>query len=129
MPFILYDFVNEAHVNEFKKWTQDLEKNPRAKLNEKIDKLFLYGDGLHPHVLTDTDVPGIQKLRVQGNVKLRPLLCKGPVQVHAEYTFLMGAKEIGSKWVPANAPKKANDKKQAVRANPKTRRIEHEKIY
>lgn len=124
----LYDYVNAQGENELKKWAEGLQKVQRAKLNEKLDKLQLYGDGLHPHMLTDTGTPGIQKLRVKGNVQLRPLLCKGPVQVNSEYTLLMGAKEVGGKWVPREAPRTADALKQAVIADPLGRRKDHERV-
>lgn len=128
MAFTLYDFLSESGNNEFKEWTENLQSKERAKLNEKLDKLQEHGDTLYPLMLTGTDVAGIQKLRVQGGVKLRPLLCKGPVDIASEYTLLMGAKEIGDKWVPKDAPKKANDKKAEVAANPLGRRKLHERV-
>lgn len=128
MTFKLFNYINDGGENEFKTWTAGLEKIQRAKLNEKIDKLHLHGDALHPHMLSDTEVPGIQKLRVQGGVKLRPLLCKGPVLIKSEYTFLKGAKEIGSKWSPKNAPRTADSHKIEVANNPVHRRKDHENI-
>ena len=128
MRYRLFDYVNAKGENEFKQWTEGLEKVQRAKLNEKLDKLQLYGDGLHPHMLTDTGTPGIQKLRVKGNVQLRPLLCKGPVQIDSEYTLLMGAKEVDGKWVPREAPSTADTLKQAVIADPLGRRKNHERV-
>ncbi len=128
MPFTLYDYVSANGTNEFKSWTEGLEKEQRAKLNEKLDKLSQHGDDLHPHMLTDTDVPGVKKLRVRGKVQLRPLLCNGPINVRDEYTLLMGAKEVGDKWVPKNAPSAANSRKQEVRADPDNRRKRHERV-
>lgn len=128
MSYQLFDYVNPQGVNEFKEWTEALEKPQRAKLNEKLDKLEIYGDALYPEMLTGTPVAGISKLRIKGNVQLRPLLCKGPVVINTEYTLLMGAKEVGSKWVPKAAPETANSKKQLVIIEPANRRVNHEKI-
>lgn len=128
MAFTLYDYFSESGVNEFKEWAEGLQSKERAKLNEKLDKLQEHGDTLYPHMLTGTSVAGIQKLRVQGGVKLRPLLRKGPVDMASEYTLLMGAKEVGNKWVPKNAPKTASDRKAEVAANPVGRRKLHERV-
>jgi len=128
MPPLLYDFVNSHSENEFKEWTQNLQKTQRAKLNEKLDKLEIYGDELHPEVLTGTPIAGISKLRIRGNVQLRPMLCKGPVDVGNEYTLLMGAKEVGGKLVPKDAPSKAGANKNEVIANPLKRRRKHERV-
>lgn len=125
MTYLIYDYINSHGQNEFKEWTSKQEKKQRAKLDEKIDKLALYGDGLYPHTLTGTAISGIQKLRIQGNVKLRPLLCHGPINVKTEYTFLMGAKEVGNKWEPKNAPSIANVKKEQVVQDPGHRRTKH----
>ncbi|MDP1638145.1 MAG: hypothetical protein Q8K74_10720 [Candidatus Nitrotoga sp.] len=105
-----------------------LEKRQLAKLNEKLDKLELYGDALYPDMLTGTPVAGISKIRARGNVQLRPLLCKGPVDITKEYTLLMGAKEIGNKWKPENAPTIANGKKKMIIEDSKNRRIKHERV-
>ena len=128
MKYALYDFLDSNSVNMIKQWADGLQKAERGKLREKIDKLAMHGDALHPHMLSDSGVAGIQKLRVQGGVKLRPLLCKGPVALHTEYTLLMGAKEIGSKWSPKDAPSTANQNKKAVALDAIARRKKHERI-
>lgn len=128
MTFKLYDYLNAKGKNEFKEWCEKLEKSHLIKLNEKLDKLILYGEGLIPNLLSDTPVPGIKKIRVRGNVQLRPLLCRGPVHITEEFTLLMGAKEIGGKWSPADAPKTAKIKKQDVIDDPVRRRRDHENV-
>lgn len=128
MTFNLYDYVNHHNQNEFKEWTLGLEKSQRAKLNEKIDKLAIYGDQLFPEMLTGTSIAGILKLRAKGNVQLRPLLCKGPINIKHEYTLLFGAKEVGGKWVPSGAPSKAAKLKEEVTKEPKKRRTKHERV-
>lgn len=128
MPFLIYDYVSHHGQNEFKDWTSGLEKLQRGKLNERIDKLALYGDALYPEMLAGTSVAGIQKLKIKGNVQLRPLLCKGPVNIQDEYTLLMGAKEVGSKWVPKGAPSTAATKKAEIIKDPTKRRTKHERV-
>jgi hypothetical protein len=128
MAFKLFDYVNAKGENEFKKWTAKQQLVQRARLNERLDKLSQLGDTLIPNMLTGTGTPGIQKLRVKGNVQLRPLLCKGPVDIHWEYTLLMGAKEVGDELDPHNAAATANKRKQEVIADPKHRRKEHERV-
>jgi len=128
MAYRLFDYVNPAGINEFKAWTEGLEKVQRAKLNERLDKLEQHGDGLLPQVLSPTHVAGILKLRVHGNVQLRPLLCRGPVRVRHEFTLLMGAKEIGDKWSPLDAPERAEHKKNEIKANPERGRRDHERV-
>lgn len=127
MRFKIFDFVNKKGVNEFKEWSENLQKSQRAKLNEKIDKLALYGDELMPQLLTDSGENGIKKLRITvQNVQLRPLLCNGPINNETEYTFLMGAKEIGGEWEPKNARETARKNMDEIIANPDKRRTKHE---
>lgn len=128
MPFQIYDYVNQSGKNEFREWASRQQKVPLGKLNEKIDLLMLYGETLSPHTLTDSGVAGILKLRIQGPVKLRPLLCRGPVNNQLEYTLLMGAKEIGSKWEPKMAPTAAAKLKAEVINDPANRRTNHERV-
>lgn len=129
MPFSLFDYINNQGENEFKKWSEALQKTQRAKLYQKLDKLELVGDGLMPELLTDTSITGIKKLRIKvQNVQLRPLLCNGPINKESEFTLLMGAMEKGDKWSPKDAPQKALDKREEVIKDPSKKRRKHERV-
>jgi len=110
-----------------KKWSAGLQKKERAKLNSKIDALAMHGTDLIPGILSPTGVPNIFKLRVKGQVQLRPLLCEGPGHAEAAFTFLLGAKEIASEYEPANAPDRAAELRNDLLAHPE-RRTEHERV-
>lgn len=69
-------------------------------------------------MLTDTSTPGIQKLRVKGNVQLRPMLCKGPIHNDSEFTLLIGAIERDSCLSPDKADEKANQRKTIIVPKP-----------
>lgn len=128
MPFLLFDYVNDKGENEFKEWSKTLQKKELAKLNQKLDMLVCHGDDFTPHLFTDTSISNIKKLRVRGSVQLRPLLCHGPINNNLEYTLLMGAKEIGDKWLPKDAPQKALNKMLEVTEDPDKKRREHERV-
>jgi hypothetical protein len=125
--FILFDYIDDDGNNEIKAWTLQLQKVQRAKLNAKLDMLQQLGPDLFPQVLTDTPTPGIQKIRIKGNVQLRPMLCKGPINNETEFTLLIGAMERDSCFVPAKADQKAKDRKEIILKNPK-RRCSHERV-
>ena len=128
MSFNLFDYCDANGVNQFKEWAKKLQTPQRAKLNAKLDMLSNQGSELFPDVLTGTDTPGILKLRVKGNVQLRPMLCDGPVNINKEYTLLLGAIEVGDELKPKNADKLADKRKNEVKLNPNTRRVKHERI-
>jgi len=125
--FALFDYTDKNGNNDIKAWTLGLQKNQRARLNAKLDMLTEHGLELFPHVLTDTPTPGIQKLRVKGNVQLRPMLCKGPINNENEFTLLIGATERDSRFVPDKADEKASDRKKIIIENP-YRRCPHERV-
>lgn len=127
MTYALFDYVDAHGRNSFANWTRELQKTTRAKLNAKIDMLAMHGETLVPHLLTDTPVAGIRKLRVKGQVQLRPLLCRGPADMQTEYTFLIGAFERGDEFDPEDAPDSA-DARRATVAHDLRRRCTHERI-
>lgn len=126
MAFLLYDYVDEHGRNQIYIWTHSLQTKERIKLQYKLDDLVMHGEGLRPQMLTDSGVPGVLKLRVHGGVQLRPLLCKGPVNMHSEFTLLAGAIEIGSKLKPAGISATAAERKEDVRRTPHKLRKLHE---
>jgi hypothetical protein len=128
MLFLLYDHRSQFGENTIKTWILNLQKAQRAKLNAKLDMLQRNGIALFPEVLTGTDTPGVLKLRVKGNVHLRPMLCKGPTNTEQEFTLLIGAVEIGGKLKPSGADAIAGELKKEILNNPETRRIIHERI-
>lgn len=120
----LYDYLDAHGDNPFAEWSRKQQKPQRAKLNARVDWLAVHGEDLFPEVLTNTHISGIRKLRIKGQVQLRPLLCRGPFG-NDEYTFLMGAKEVGDEWVPIDAPETADSRRSVLYCDDK-RRIDHE---
>lgn len=128
MSFKLFDFLNDNGENEFKEWSSNLQKDQKGKLNNRLDHLSLHGDTLMPQMLAGTDIAGILKLKIKGNVQLRPMLTKGPIDIMNEYTLLLGAKEVGDKLQPKDAPEIANRNKAKVKRDPNNRRVKHETV-
>ncbi len=125
MPFQIYNYVDDDETVPFKLWSDGLEKTQKAKLNSKLDALYMHGEILRPEVLANTDIPSIFKLRVKGNVQLRPLLCREPNG--SGYVFLVGAKEIGGKLHPKDILDKAEKYKNKLLADFATRSTKHER--
>jgi len=128
MRFRLFDFVNCHGKNEIKSWTKELQKKELAKLNAKLDLLALHGDDLLPDTLANTPTPGVLKLRVHGKVQLRPMLCRGPIDIFGEYTLLIGAFERGGEFDPSKADQIADERKLEINRDPTNRRCKHERV-
>jgi transcriptional regulator with XRE-family HTH domain len=72
MPWTIYNYVHPREGNLVKTWSLGLQKKERAKLNAKIDALAMHGPDLIPGLLSPTGVPSIFKLKIRGQVQLRP---------------------------------------------------------
>jgi len=130
MAWRLYDYLNQRGDNEVADWTRGLQKSDRARLNQKLDMLERYGiDGLPPKLVAGP-LGGhrhIYKLRIDGSVAMRPMLCKGPIDMNREFTLLLGATERDRVLDPMDAPRRAEQRRTEIIANP-TRRCNHERV-
>jgi hypothetical protein len=106
-------------------WCARLQPKEKAKLDFRIDALEEHGTELIPGIVSPTGVNCILKMKVQGQVKLRPMLCEGPGD-KISFTFLLGAKEVQWKYEPAYAPETAAEYRKDLIAEP-TRRCLHER--
>jgi hypothetical protein len=129
MTWTLYDYVDAHGNNDFEAWSRSLQKQELAKLNARLKVLEDNGPALAPQMLAGplSGYPHIYKLKMNGKIALRPLLCKGPISNETEYTLLKGAFEVGNKWQPASAPSEAVTRRAIVIADPK-RRTAHVKV-
>ena len=104
--FDIFDFLSDGGENLIRRWAdgEALSRRDRAILNQKLDRLAqmdfdlargtkLLAGPVHAH---------IYKLRVFGDVMLRPMLCKGPLRPDREYTVPVGAVERDGKLRPAH---------------------------
>jgi hypothetical protein len=130
MAWVLYDYVNQRPENEFRIWSSGLQKHELAKLNARLDLLEQHGPELLPKMLAGPirGQPHLYKLVINGRIALRPILCKGPVDMQREFTLLMGATERGFEWVPRDAPASAEVLRQHVIDDPSHRRCLHEPV-
>lgn len=124
MAYAIYDYINANGKNEFHEWLKNVDSRQRAKLDSKIDMLEMSGAELPPNLLSPCDGP-IKKIKVQGNPKLRPRLCAGPIDTGIEYTLLVGATERGWKDVPANVIQIAKARREEILKFGHDRRCTH----
>jgi hypothetical protein len=130
----IYDYVGWDGENDILNWSKSLQSGNLGRLNRKIKMLEDNGPDLGPNLLAGP-IKGyahIYKLKVRGNVQLRPLLCYGPLDNDIEFTFLKGAVEVGNEYSPKSAPSEAQIRRQEViddgKHDGKNRRCDHVKV-
>jgi len=125
----LYDYLDDDGSNVIVAWTRQQTKRDQAKLINKLRALeqmdfdLAWGSKL----LQGPIAPHIYKLKIHGEVMLRPLLCRGPIDNDIEYTLLIGAVEINSVLTPSTAIGRAQLARQAV-INNSNRRCSHVQV-
>ena len=124
----MHDFVDNKGRNAMQLWATDrgLTKRDRGQLNQKTDMLQLNGFALHPNLLAGPihKQKHVYKLIVHGQRMLRPMLCKGPFDMNAEFTFLLGAIEINFRL--DEDPCEATTRREIL-LNDRSRRKPHER--
>jgi hypothetical protein len=125
---ILWEWTEE-HGESGVLSTADLEVAQRARLDERLDRIEELDS------LTFESVKGLifpwkgqfKKMKVRGNVALRPILVLGPFDRKHEVTFLALAKERDGALLPRNVEDIAADRLAEVLANPRERRKRYER--
>jgi hypothetical protein len=127
----LFDALDERGVNIIEGWMRLLETSDRAKLNQKLDMLqrFEFEQMRGTNVLHGpiNKTKHIYKIRVQSNIAMRPLVCRGPIVNLKEYTLLQGAFEKDY-ILPRSEIKRAEANRLAIIASPDSRRKKHVRI-
>ena len=102
MPFDVYDFTDLDRQSVIAKWSQELTPRSRGQLDSKLHMLATNGMDLPSKLLAGPikKTGHIYKLIIHADVMLRPMLCRGPFEMEAEFTLLVGAKEIQGRLIP-----------------------------
>lgn len=126
----LWDFLSERGRNSIVEWVRQdrLTVRDRAALNNKFKRLaqIEYDLAIKTKLLAGPIYKHVYKLVIHADVMLRPMLCRGPIEVDGEYTMLLGAVEVGGE-LPAGSEQKAEERREIVVRDP-TRRCPHERI-
>jgi hypothetical protein len=120
----IYDYLNANGANPIEEFIRaSIEAKERAKLLARVQALRGSGYAiLGGNVLTDTREKHVKEIRVNGNVAVRMLMCRGPVNGNKEATLLFGAFERDNKYDPKDAPERAEKRRKEVEADPARRR-------
>lgn len=127
--FKIYDYIDNRMRNIMQKWAESLSlsQKERAKIDMKIDMLESTGSDLAPGLLQDTKIKHIKEIAINGHRALRPLLCRGPIDMQVEFTLLSGAIEKDRKYIPTDALQKADNNRNNL-LNGTGGRCEHERF-
>lgn len=121
------DIYRYAETSDIEEFIRGLDSGSQARLNAKIAALRENGFVLlGSNLLTDTKLPHIKEVRVNGRVAVRMLVCRGPVDGKKELTLLLGAVERDNKYVPKDALGIADGRRQRVAEDPDRRRVKYE---
>jgi len=122
----LFDFTTNRGDSVIVEWIgkDNISKRDIGRLNQKLDMLTINGPALPPKLLAGPIHKHIYKLIIHGDKMLRPMLCKGPVAMEAEYTLLLGAIEVNFRL--SADPKDAETNRNTLLADQR-RRKEHER--
>lgn len=123
----IFDYCDHRGRNVIEDWLNNgLEVPERARMSRKLDALRDNGPDLSSDLLSDTPSPHIKKIRVNGRVAPRLLLCRGPINMTSqEFTLLFGCKERDRAFVPPNAIATAIENRGYVIADAIHRRKPH----
>jgi hypothetical protein len=125
----LWNFKDEKGGNVITEWGRQQTTRDQAKLDQKFDRLmqidFVLAHGTKLLVGPIEKQKHIYKMKITGDVQLRPMLCRGPADKDNEYTLLVGAIEKGSKLIPGAGQA---EKRRMVLLNDPKRRCVHVRI-
>jgi len=115
MIWNIYDFTDAKGESVIQGWATAIgvSAKMRGRFDLKVDMLSKNGPNLSPQLLAGTKAGHIKKLKIKGDIQLRPHLCIGPIDNDKEYTFLVGAVERDWKLIPEDVLSQA----QACRTN------------
>jgi hypothetical protein len=131
MSWRIFEYLERGDQSTIGIWLieKDITERDRGQLVQKMDMLAMQGPNLPPGLLagpikskrTRKMQSHIYKLIIHGDRMLRPMLCKGPIEMDSEYTMLIGAIEVNFKLDVDAAD--AEIRRAEIIENPNRRRI------
>jgi hypothetical protein len=103
---VVFEYQRENGRGCITDWLRGFSAGPRARFHVRLDQIELHGVGesveetkmICPHI-----ADGFYKVKVKSVPVLRPFLCRGPVEMSSEVTFLIGAIEEDDQLYPPRA--------------------------
>ena len=106
-------FVTKRGVDQIQEWIKYLPTKAQASIEVRIRYLALGGNWCRPNAAKLQGYDSIWEIIVLSeNIQYRPLGCFGPGK--NIFSILIGAIEKNNRFVPKNAPKIAEERKQLI---------------
>jgi len=131
MSWRIFEYLERGDQSTIGVWLveKDITERDRGQLVQKMDLLAMHGPNLPPGLLAGPIKSKrnrkmqshIYKFIIHGDKMLRPMLCKGPIEMESEYTMLIGAIEVNFK-LDVDA-EDAEIRRAEIIENPNRRRI------
>ena len=127
MSWLIYDYRDHRLENVVNSWLRGLQKPERIRMQKRIDLLRDNGHELCPGLAGPLkESRHLYKIRVNGRVAPRLLLCKGPINMQTEYTLLLGAFETDDE-LPSGTVEAAEQNRLEIIAD-QERRCPHARV-
>jgi len=121
MVWVFWEYV----TLEFSEWRDGLPKRDRAILDEKMRMIERNGQSATCLKGPLGSFRHLYKIKARGpTFEMRPLLCKGPVDMDAEFTMLKPMIEKDFEDVPATAKGEAERRRLELKAD-KNKRVRY----
>lgn len=127
---ILYEYVRGVKRGVMTDWQKELKQEGKsgtslALLEQALDRLEQASFEELPRLVAGTrpQYPDIRKLQLGGKIRLRPLLCTGPIEKRAELTFLVPAFERNGQFDPKDAVEQADRRRKGLLDGSRKRQI------
>jgi len=106
-------FVTRRGIDRIQEWIKYLPTKAQVAIDERIRFLALGGNWSRPYAAKLKGYDSIWEIRVKSeNIQYRPLGCFGPGE--NVFSILIGAIEKNNRFVPKDAPKIAEKRKQLI---------------
>lgn len=122
---IIYEYIDGRGKGVITEWRRSLQSAERALLDQHLEDLEEFDDPSHLPGLffgSRKKAPHIIKIKIGGKIRLRPMACRGPIDLNREVTILFAAVERDGKLVPTDAPERAEKRWLEIRSDQNRRR-------
>lgn len=119
----LFEYISPRGRGVITDWLREHPQH-RGGVQARVNDLRLHGVGSEEtRNWCDHERAGIYKLKIRAKPQFRPHLCKGPIWMDVEATFLATAVEEDFELDPADVLERAIRRRAEIVADPQRRKV------